>query len=217
MLELVSPSAKVSLAGLSFREYGENFPIYRRLLQTRCDEVRIPPDIQNGLIGYPDQLNWVVVVDEESPDTAAILPIIYKMTSCSPRFNFTITPAERDFTHLEQLISEDDLDDDLAEMEFPLLLLFDEEWNLQAYWGPRPEAADSYLEAWLEENPTYEQLAVDDSPESQCAYLALLMELTQTMRTWYNSELDGCCIKEIYALLTALQDESQSNSDTAED
>ncbi len=217
MLELASPSTKISMSGLTFREYGESFPTYRKQLQTRCSEIRLPVDLQDKINHYPDLLNWVVVVDEESPDTAAILPIIQKIASCTSRFTLTVMPAERDLSCIELVLGEEDLDDDLAEMEFPLLLIFDEEWTLQAYWGPRPEAADSYLETWLEENPEYEELATDDSPESQFAYLDLLMELTQTMRAWYNSGLDESCIREIYALLETLQDDSPQDNDIAVD
>lgn len=209
MLELVSSPTAISLLGLTYTEYLTHCHTYGKLLENRYLEARLPAKSQEYLVSYPDILNWIIIVEEDNPDAISILPIIQRIVDSSPRFNLYIVPAEQDLGHVEQLL-DDDLDEELAEMELPLVLIFDEEWTFQSLWGPRPEAADSYLMEWLEKNPTYEELAADDSPENQGEYQKLLDNLTYSMRSWYNSGLQANCVDEICTILKSLQAQSAS-------
>lgn len=211
MLDLVSPATAVSLLGLTFSEYVENYPGYSKLLATRYDEARIPAKAQEHLVQYPENLHLIFIVEDENPDTVAILPLLQRIADCCTRFRFYIVPAERDLTHIDQLLTDGDLDEELSEMELPLLLLFDDDWNFRLSWGPRPEAADGYLVQWLEDNPTYEVLATDDSAENQNAYLALFHDLMYSMRLWYNSGLQEKCVDELCSLFAALQEQNSSD------
>lgn len=215
MLELVSPSTAISLLGLTYTEYLELCQNYSRLLENRYQEARIPADSQAYFVDFPDIQNWIIIVEDDNPDAISILPIVQRIADTSPRINLYIVPGEHDLGHIEQLL-DDDLDEELAEMEFPLLLIFDEEWAFQAFWGPRPEAADSYLMEWFEANPEYEELAADDSLDNQGEYQLLLDNLTLSMRSWYNSGLQDHCVEEIWSILKNLQAQDDSD-ETSED
>ncbi len=74
-------------------------------------------------------------------------------------------------------MDEFELNNDLVEIDLPLLLIFDEEWNYQGHWGPHPQAAEPYLDGWFEQHQEYVSLAEDETPSGHVQYLALLEQL----------------------------------------
>ena len=110
---------------------------------------------------------------------------------------------------LATLAEELDLNENLAELDLPLLLIFDEDWEFQGQWGPHPQEAERYLEEWFERNPAYETLAEADTPVAQKNYAALLEELTHEMRVWYNTDLNYACAQEVHELLASLIEEGE--------
>lgn len=200
--------------GMTFQEFVENSSIYRRLLFQRYDEIRLTPDQQFYLAHYPDVLHLVLIVSEDSPDTIAIAPVIQRLVDASTRLALYIWRDEDDLTALDARVEDLDLSDDSDDFDVPLLLVFDEEGEFQTQWGPRPAAADTLLDAWLAQHPTYEALAEADDDENQDEYLQLLDELCYQMRVWYNSGLNQTCAEEVRELLEALQsDDSDDEGD----
>ena len=110
-----------------------------------------------------------------------------------------------DLAPLAVLAPDLDLATLLDEWDLPQFLCFDEDWYLQAQWGPRPSAAEGQVERWLTDHPEYEILAEDESPEGQEQYAALVEELVYEMRVWYNSGLAQRCLDEWLELLRAWQ------------
>ncbi|MEZ4673564.1 MAG: thioredoxin family protein [Caldilineaceae bacterium] len=195
-------------AASSYREYVAAAPEQRQILQVRYAEVRFSPEQQNFLVNFPDVLNLVLVVSEDAPETAVILPILVRITEISPRLILRILRDTDDLTLLESAVDEIDFRDD--ELDFPVLLIFDEEWNWQAQWGPQPAAAESYLDQWLGEHSNYEELAVSEDLQDQEEYWFLTDQLLYDMRVWYNSALDQECISEICELLTSLSNDDEA-------
>ena len=168
--------------------------------------VRLDPDTQLYLTNFPTWLTAVAIVEDMAPDTAVIVPILVRMAEACPRLELRIISTAMDLTALNELVEEDmDLEEDLDDLDLPLVLFFDEEWNQQARWGPRPAAAEKRLADWLAAHPEYEELldsdAEDDSPE----LLRLLAQLTHQMRFWYNDDLTAACIGEIREILEKME------------
>lgn len=193
--------------GLTAQEFLTATPALADLLRRRLSEIRVPTPIQDFLITYPDMLNFALLLSEEAPETAIIAPIWMRVAQLSPRFSLRIFRDTDHLNLLNQITDDLDLNEDLAEIELPLCLLFDEEWNYQAQWGPHPQAAEPFLDKWFEEHGEYELLAEDDTPEAQHKYAALIQDLIQQMRVWYNSGLDRACLQEIHELLAGLREE----------
>jgi len=189
---------------LSFEEYLNESQYYPDLLSRRYDEIRIDAEIQNFFATYPDTLRMVVLVAEESPETVIILPILMRIAGAGPRFDLRILRENDNLGPLDDLLEEIDLDGSLGEIDLPLLLIFDEEWQLQAQWGPRPQAANGYLETWLAANPLDETVGGDDTLDPETISSRLFIRLIHEMRVWYNSTLNNVCIVEIQELLTTL-------------
>ncbi len=196
-------------SGLTSNEFLENTPALAKLLRQRVSEVRIPPAIQDFLVAYPDNLNFAFIVSEDAPETGIVLPIWMRLARLSSRFSLRIFCDTDNLNLLNQLTEELDLIEDLGEVELPLCLLFDEEWNYQAQWGPHPQAAEPLLDQWFEEHKEYEALAEADTPEAQQQYALLIQHLTQQMRVWYNSGLDRACLQEIHDLLIKLREDEE--------
>jgi len=195
-------------ANLTLPEYLAGLPQeVRQFIQMRRAEIRLTPAQQDFLLTYSEIINLVMLVTEDAPETAIILPIVARIVAASPRFTLYIVRDTDDLAMLEEAVEELDLTDEESEVDLPLLLFFDEEWNYQTQWGSQPEAAESYLDEWLERNPTYEQLADSDDPEDQDQYWQLTDNLLFEMRMWYNSALDQECIREICQQLAVLLDE----------
>ncbi len=203
--------------GLTSTEFLENTPALAKLLRQRLNEVRIPPAIQDFLVAYPEILNFAVIVSEEAPETAIVLPIWMRIERLSSRLSLRIFRDTDPLNLLNQLVDELDLIEDLGEMELPLCLIFDEEWNYQAQWGPHPQAIESLLDQWFEQHREYEALAEEDTPEAQQEYGLLIQELTQQMRVWYNSGLDRACLQEIRDLLATLREDEEHEAGAEED
>ncbi len=165
---------------------------------------RIDPDTQLYLTTYPIWLTCVVIVEDQAPDTALIVPILVRMAEACPRLGLRILSTTMDLTAINEL-ADDDLDLEEDDLDLPLLLFFDEEWNQQAQWGPRPLAAEKRLDAWLAAHPVYEKLLEDDSNDDALALERLVGQLTHQMRLWYNDDLTNACIGEIRAVLEQLE------------
>jgi hypothetical protein len=196
-------------SGLTFREYIRNLTVEQRLfLERRYEAVRISPAIQSQLATYPLWLYWVLLVNNETPDTLMVLPIVQRLAELCPRIDLRILSDEADMAALNELVDDEiNLDEDLAEIDMPHLFIFDEEWNQQAQWGPRPQAAEDRLDQWLSAHPDYEPLLADDDFEDPERLEALIVELTDQMRLWYNDDLTAACAAEIATILEALQSE----------
>jgi hypothetical protein len=183
---------------------------YGSLFQTRLAETRLLPTTQGLLATYRDILSVVALVTPEDPDTIAVLPVLARMVAASPRMNLRIVTDDEDPALLRLLLGDLDVTHALEDWDLPQFFWFDEDWELQAQWGPRPAAAEPKLEAWLRTHPTYETLAEDDSPAGQQRYAALTRSLIGEMRVWYNSSLAAAVQAELSELLVSLQSEDES-------
>jgi len=179
--------------------------------------VRIPTPLQDYFINYPEQLNFALLISEDAPETAMILPLWMRITQLSPRFALRIFRDTDNLNLLNQLLEEVDLLEEVGELELPLCFLFDEEWNQQSQWGPHAQAAEPYFDQWFEQNSDYETLADDEAPEAQRRYAALINDLIYQMRVWYNSELDRATFQEIRDLFAALRDEEETDGNGEEE
>lgn len=200
--------------GPTFGEFLANAPTLAPLLAARAHEIRLPWDTQDFLINYPDVLHWVVVLSEDTPETVVVVPILVRIAQLSTRFTLQIVRDSEAQSLLSGLAEDLEPNGDLSEIDLPLLLIFDEEWEFQAQWGPHPEAAERYLDEWFGRHPEYETLAESEAALDQEIYGALLEKLTHEMRVWYNSGLNKACIREIHTLLATLlaeNDEEEAN------
>ncbi len=189
---------------------------YNTLLRRRLEEVRLQPADQLYIAEYPDVVHFAALVTPDDPDTIAVLPVLARIVSASSRFDLRVIPDDSDLTLFDALVDDVDLVDQLDELDLPQVFVFDDEWNVQEQWGPRPKAADRRLDEWLAENPEYEALADSDDDVEQDEYFTLLDTLVHTMRHWYNSGLNQACIDEIRQLLTSLQRDDTGNGDESE-
>lgn len=189
----------------SLLRYNINDP----LLHARLREVRITPELQLRCSEFHDPLLLLAVVDFELPDVVGVLPIWQQMAHSSPRAELRVI-CYNELPLLERML-DGDASLDLETLEAPMLLFFDEEFHLLAHWGPRPRAAEHYIEEWLAQHPDFDQLIEDESPEGAAAFGALHDDLVRYMRVWYNSELDKESSMELERLLAALQGEGGEN------
>lgn len=202
-----TPRSLTFTAGRSFDEYLTDVPAMTLYLRRRLREIRIPVADQDFFVSYPDALHFIIVLNDDSPETAVVVPILAAIAQRSPRFTLQVMRDTDDLTDLSRLVDEIDLGGIIAEMGLPLLLIVDEEGIFQGQWGPHPQAAEQYLDEWFEARPEYDGLAESDDPVAQASFAKLLDELTFEMRTWYNSGLNQACISEVRALLTSLLDD----------
>lgn len=191
--------------GMRYAEFIKRTQRFGGLLRIRYDETRLGPAVQLAAACFPETMNILAVVSEEDPDTLAVLPIVARLVAAGPRFSLRILNDDDDLAPLAVLAPELDLTTLLDEWDLPQFLCFDEDWYLQAQWGPRPNAAEAQVERWLASHPEYETLADDESPEGQEQYAALVEELVYEMRVWYNSELAQRCLDEWLELLRVWQ------------
>jgi hypothetical protein len=178
---------------------------YGALLRRRFTETRLPPAVQYAANMFAETINILALVSEEDPDTVAVMPALARLVNHSPRLQLRILRDDDDLAPLTILTPELDLTTVLDEWDLPQFLFFDEDWELQGQWGPRPVAAESQLETWLADHPDYATLAEDETPGAQQQYAALMHELVHTMRIWYNSGLTKACFNEWHNLLRTMQ------------
>lgn len=205
------------MLGYTFDEFCAT-SAYGDFLRSRYREVNIPIDVQTTLIDFPEWLNWVVIVEEDTPDSLVILPIVQRMAEFAPRSSLYIMSAEDDLTLVDSALEDIELsDDDLLEADLPLLCLCNDEWQLLAQWGPRPQAVEPFLDQWLEQNPEFATLAESEEDAEQQVHAQLLDGLTYEMRVWYISELDHECCKEIRAVIESIEIDLESDTLTDAD
>jgi hypothetical protein len=151
----------------------------------------------------------LAIVSFDIPDLVGVLPLWNQMARSCPRAELRIVTDE-EMPLLERILNGDS-PLDLETLDMPLLLLLDEEFQVQAQWGPRPQAAEHYIEEWLAQHPDFERLAEDESMEGATAFAALSLDLTRCMRVWYNSTLDAESSAELDRLLASLQSDNEES------
>ncbi|MFM7174145.1 MAG: thioredoxin family protein [Caldilinea sp.] len=190
---------------LTFRDYSQWLGGERNLLLARrYTESRRTPAAQAAVNSYSESLAVLALLTDDDPDTVAVLPVLARLFDASPRLQLRILSESLDLAPLATLWPELDVAAALEEWDLPQFLIFDEEWELQAQWGPRPRQAEQQLSAWLQQYPHYEALADDESPAAQAQFADLTVKLTQEMRSWYNSTLSAACQQEVCELLATL-------------
>ena len=182
---------------------------YGSLFRTRLAETRLLPATQDLLTTYRDSLAVVALVTPEDPDTIAVLPILARMVAASPRMDLRVVTDDEDLALLKLLLGDVNLASALEEWDLPQVFWFDEDWELQAQWGPRPAAAEPQLESWLRAHPAYDAGAEDEVAEGQLRYAALTRSLISEMRLWYNTTLAAAMQLELTDLLASLQTDEE--------
>ena len=188
---------------MTFTEYCHCQADRGQLLQMRYAETRLAPAQQIALVEYGETLSVVALVTDDDPDTTAVLPIITRLLAVSRRVQLRIL-ADDDVRPLATLLPDVDVTAALEEWDLPQFFIFDEDWELQAQWGPRPAQAERNLLEWLSRYPEYETLAEDENAVAQARYAALTTTLIHEMRLWYNSSLSAACQREFCDLLATL-------------
>lgn len=200
-------------SGLNFSEYiaqmgPDVFNRFRDIYRV----VRLRPEDQAFFAAYPNWLSFILLVEEEVPDTFLVAPVLARIVESSPRFELRIVPDDADLALLNDLVDEEiDLLADLDDLDLPLLFIFDEEWSQQGQWGPRPAAAEERLDAWLAANPDYEVLLADEDLEDTRVLDQLMDELTEQMRLWYYDDLNQATVTEIRTLLEEIRTEEDND------
>jgi hypothetical protein len=206
---------------LTVEEYLAAHPDLCDLFRARRGEVRIPPAAQLFFAEYADTLHFVALINDALPETCVVAPVWARIAEACPRADLRVLVDDGDPASLENVLNEPDAVAELDGVELPQLLVFDEEWQFQTRWGPRPPAADACLDQWLASHPEFEALSEAGTPEAQRAFAELNRALTCEMRIWYNSGLDRDCVQGVQSVLAALQDEAEGGesperSDSAE-
>lgn len=197
---------------MTFSEYCLSQEDQGDLLRMRYAETRLAAALQAAMSEYGDTLSVVVLVADEDPDTIAVLPVIARLLAVSQRIHLRIL-TDDDIHPLTVLLPDLDTAAALEEWDLPQFLIFDEEWELQTQWGPRPAQAERNLTEWLSRYPEYERLADDESAEAQRRYAELTILLTHEMRVWYNSALAAACQQEFCNALATLLPADEPNED----
>ncbi|MBK8047127.1 MAG: hypothetical protein IPK16_08390 [Anaerolineales bacterium] len=86
-----------------------------------------------------------------------------RLLDAGARLQLRILSDEEDLSPLTILLPDVDLGAAYEEWDLPQFFLFDEDWELQGQWGPRPAAAEPKLEAWLAAHPEYERLIEEET------------------------------------------------------
>ncbi len=208
----IQESAFAFTSGLTYAEYLAELspsPMAGFLRKRRAD-VRIGPKDQAYFATYPKWIYIVALLTDDTPDTLMILPIVDAVADAGPRLDMHIVRDEDDLSLLNDLIEDDlDLDEDLDDIDLPLLFFFDDEWNEKGRWGPRPQAAESRLDLWLEQHPEYESLLADENADDSEQLANLMTQLTHQMCIWYNDDLTEECVGEIRAVLSTIHPNSK--------
>ncbi len=200
--------------GVTFQAYLRGLPLEtRRFMRRRAAWTRLRDEDQAFFAAYPRPLQWVLLVSDEMPDSMLVTPIVHTVAEASPRLSLSIVCDDMDLTVLNEMLDDEiDLATDLEEMDLPILFVFDEEWNQVAMWGPRPQAAEERLEAWLAAHPDYERLLAEedeDGPELN----RLMAELIGLMSLWYNDDLTQATVDELRTLMDDLPQEEADEPD----
>jgi len=192
-----------STSGQTFDAYCQAQPTEtQRLLRRILAERRIDPDTQRYLATYPVWLTAILLVEDQTPDTVVMTPTLARIADACPRLELRVVSDRTDLSALNELVDDAlDLEEDLDDLDLPLLFFFDEEWNQQARWGPRPAAAEARLDEWLAAHPVYERMLEEDCSEME----ELVDQLTHQMRLWCNDDLTAACIGEIRDILATLE------------
>ncbi len=190
----------------TFDEYAVGVSEHGSLLRQRLREVRLHPADQQFFNEYSDALNLLAVVNDDAPDLPAVLPVWARIAALCLQTDLRVVTEDVAEATLSRLLN-GDADIDLENSDLPQLFFFDEEWQLQGQWGPRPQAMESFLDEWLATHPDYEQLAESDEPVAQQRFNALNDLLRLEMRVWCNSGIDRECAHEIRDLLAGLQED----------
>ena len=151
--------------GISYQAYQENFqaemdgeetPFSQYLpqnwsRQSRLDrKLKLREDLQTAVDAIAKPIKWLVITEHWCGDASQINPIINKIAELSKG------NIELRFTYRDE--NEDLIDAHLTDgrsRSIPILIQFDEEYNVIKTYGPRPEEAQNLVKSILAKGEAY--------------------------------------------------------------
>jgi len=111
---------------------------YSELNETRLKRldktIKVIPEIEQELINLSKKYTWLVISEGWCGDAAQLLPIMSKMAEVSENIDFQIVLRDDNDELMSQFLTN-------GGKAIPKLIILDENNNLIADWGPRPEPA----------------------------------------------------------------------------
>ena len=111
---------------------------YSELNETRLKRldktIKVIPEIEQELINLSKKYTWLVISEGWCGDAAQLLPIMNKMAEVSENIDFQIVLRDDNDELMSQFLTN-------GGKAIPKLIILDENNNLIADWGPRPEPA----------------------------------------------------------------------------
>ncbi|MDA9773514.1 thioredoxin family protein [Saprospiraceae bacterium] len=150
---------------ISYKAYQENFqtemngeetPFSKYLpqnwsRQSRLDrKLKLREDVQTAVNNIDSSIKWLVITEHWCGDASQINPIINKVAELSKG------KIDLRFTYRDE--NEDLIDAHLTDgrsRSIPILIQFDEEYNVIKTYGPRPEEAQNLVKSILAEGEAY--------------------------------------------------------------
>ena len=111
---------------------------YSELNETRLKRldktIKVIPEIEQELINLSKKYTWLVISEGWCGDAAQLLPIMNKMAEVSENIDLQIVLRDDNDELMSQFLTN-------GGKAIPKLIILDENNNLIADWGPRPEPA----------------------------------------------------------------------------
>ena len=111
---------------------------YSELNETRLKRldktIKVIPEIEQELINLSKKYTWLVISEGWCGDAAQLLPIMSKMAEVSENIDLQIVLRDDNDELMSQFLTN-------GGKAIPKLIILDENNNLIADWGPRPEPA----------------------------------------------------------------------------
>lgn len=100
--------------------------------------IKVVPEIEVQLHKITNKYTWLVISEGWCGDAAQILPIINKMAEASREINLRIVLRDENEALMNLFLTN-------GGKAIPKLIILDEENNVIADWGPRPEGAKKLI------------------------------------------------------------------------
>jgi len=119
--------------------------------QSRLDrKLKLREDLKEAILQIPKKQNWLVITEHWCGDASQINPIIHKAAELNKdKIHLKFIYRDEDTTLIDQHLTGE------RSRSIPILLQFDEDFNLIYSYGPRPAEAQKLVLSLLDQGEDY--------------------------------------------------------------
>jgi hypothetical protein len=127
--------------GLTYKDFLKNANDQYDLYEHHYKRTRIMETNTSIFSGLDKEINILIITEAHCPDSAVVVPVIYKWMEAQKNINLRILTRDRNLDVMNVYLTN-------GAQAIPKVIVFDKDFKTLGTWGPRPKHIQDYFEQY---------------------------------------------------------------------